>query len=499
MSMLEGFYSEVAVSNAYDKTNDMFKVSSMQKKFRDSFNGASLDTTKWDTTTLNGGALTFGGGVATMTLPVTANAEVSITSKELFTVPFRSLVGLRLPARQAGQSLVIELVSVDANGNIDNQFGCGWRIDGTGTGSQAIYDTWTGGNPKLSSALTTIVDIGSTFNMLELELFADECWFHSRTLDSTGGRANSYVRHQQIPEPNRLYKLRVRFANGASNVATANLTSQFQFALVNDYAELTAEITAGRGNNVAGSGIYATVGGSVSVSSGNITINGVSNIPYTDSTTNLAANAIFTGTSRDCGSTSSLLTNKVRVLVNHLAGLGHGHLVLEQSTDGTTWRETNRVPIPSDTNFRCFDFPVILRYSRVRFLNGTIAQTAFMLASALIRVDGSVDYAKNIHFTDSITNLAASATFTGVTLFLGHNHSFDRFHANSFSDQVGTLIIEESRDGVTFRQVGSVATVANTLASLEVGVIMPYVRVKYINGAIAQTTFELCSLLSCDR
>ena len=62
------------------------------------------------------------------------------------------------------------------------------------------------------------------WSVLEIEPTNDECWFHARTLDSAAARSNSYVRHQQIPEPNALYRfwIRVRnrqFVNGASAAA----------------------------------------------------------------------------------------------------------------------------------------------------------------------------------------------------------------------------------------------------------------------------------------
>jgi hypothetical protein len=84
-------------------------------------------------------------------------------------------------------------------------------------------------------------------------------------MDSSSGRSNSYVRHQQIPDPNGLYKVRIRVSNRATAPASST-TVNIQYVTVIDYAELTAEITAGRGNIAQGQGIYAQVGGTVSIS-----------------------------------------------------------------------------------------------------------------------------------------------------------------------------------------------------------------------------------------
>jgi hypothetical protein len=172
--------------------------------------------------------------------------------------------------------------------------------------------------------------------VLEIEPTNDECWFHGRQIDTTAARSNSYVRHQQIPEPNALYRFRIRvrnrqFINGISavanngsglvritraahgfatndvvtvadvsgvpgangtftitvidansfdlvgstfsgaylntgwasvsrNLAPASSTDvKVQFVTIADYAELTTEITAGRGQSVAGQGLGVNV------------------------------------------------------------------------------------------------------------------------------------------------------------------------------------------------------------------------------------------------
>lgn len=224
-----------------------------------------------------------------------------------------------------------------ATGQLDGRSAAAWRLDGTSP-TLANYEVGSEGGPRLVSAsASTIPTTAPTgWSVLELEPTNDECWFHGRLLDTTAARANSYVRHQQIPEPNAAYRFRIRtrnrhYVNGISavtnngsgqvritraahgfatndvvtvpdvsgvpgangtftitvidannfalvgsrssgayvntgwasvsrNLPPASSTDvKVQFVTVADYAELTTEITAGRGQSVAGQGLGVNV------------------------------------------------------------------------------------------------------------------------------------------------------------------------------------------------------------------------------------------------
>ena len=250
----------------YDQQDDMLKVKSVQKKFRDSFGGASLDTTKWTSSVGSGASITLGSGVMNMVSGVVANAETYILSKEVFTIPFRVSIGFTMSQRIANQEFFVEMVSVDpVTGVPDGKHSAAWDFDST-TATSAKYLVSNSGLPPLASGYVTVPTTASG-GIYEIEPFADEAWFHGGTLDSTSGRANSYRRHQQIPDPNAVYKLRLRWKNGATAPASTT-TAVVQYVSVQDYAELTAEITAGRGQGVAGQAIAAAV-----VSMPTVTIN----------------------------------------------------------------------------------------------------------------------------------------------------------------------------------------------------------------------------------
>lgn len=78
---------------------------------------------------------------------------------------------------------------------------------------------------------------------------------------------------------------------------------------------------------------------------------------------------------------------------------------------------------------------------------------------------------------------------TGQARDAGAVAESDRFGAIVHSDQAGTLYIDGAFNRVTqnWRQLGSVAVVANTPVDLDIPVRFPLMRVRYVNGATATT------------
>ena len=217
---------------AYNSHEDMLKVCSMQRKFRDSFPGSSLNADYWESQNGTGTTITVGSGTLTMGSGTTIAAESWVLSKEMFTIPFRLSFGLSLSQRIANQSFYVELVSVDPiTGVPDGLHKCAWMFDGT-SDTQAKYVVQNSGVTELVSAASTIPTTASG-SFFELEPFADESWFHGGALDSTSARANSYRRHQQIPDPNALYKLRMRWKNFLSCLSGSELNPAYPSMQVN--------------------------------------------------------------------------------------------------------------------------------------------------------------------------------------------------------------------------------------------------------------------------
>lgn len=353
-------------------------VTSMQKKFRDSFSGTALRSEKWESFT-NGGTLAVAGGLLTLGSLAVANAEVYVISKETFSVPFRIGVGLTLSQRIANQTFLIEAISVNPKTGLpDGLNTIAWAFDGT-SATTAKYRVQSEGAGNLDSAASTVVTTAGT-GFYELETFPDEAWFHSSTLDATTGRLNSYRRHQQIPDPNAVYRIRLRFLNGAVAPAS-NTNAAIQFVSVQDYVELTAEITAGRGQSTAGQSMAVNVtGGTVAATVSLGTVSNVDNVFWNESVTAQAISATVTGTARDAGVAVAVAHRYAQFNAFAFANQD-GTLRIEASTDNVTWRTVSTVALAANDS-KVLTVPVMARYHRAVYVNGATAQTAFMLNTA---------------------------------------------------------------------------------------------------------------------
>lgn len=108
-------------------------------------------------------------------------------------------------------------------------------------------------------------------------------------------------------------------------------------------------------------------------------------------------------------------------------------------------------------------------------------------------VTANIGTAGLIAYTDSSTNLAGAAAFTGASRDGGATPAYNMFVANAIADKDGTLYIQKSTDGTTWRNAAMVAVTANVPKELIVKVTTRYNRVYYVNGATSQTQFLLTS------
>ena len=246
-------------------------VQTVTAKFRENFPGAAVDTAIWDTAVGTGGSLSVSGGVLTMASGTTANAVTSIINRQTFSVPFRLSIGLSLSQRIANQSFIVELVSIGDDGLPDGRNHAAWVFDGT-TATQAKYQVQNNGLTPLTSAAVTAPTTAST-QLFEIEPYADECWWHGSPVDATANRTNSYRRQTQSPDPNALYEVRLRWVNGATAPASST-NALVSFVTVTDYAEITAEITAGRGQASGGQAIATVFTGSTATGVASLNVQG---------------------------------------------------------------------------------------------------------------------------------------------------------------------------------------------------------------------------------
>lgn len=246
-------------------------VQTVSAKFRESFPGSAVRAGVWDSSVGTGGSISVASGQLTMASGTTANSVTSITGKQSFTVPFRFSIGLSLSQRIANQTFFVEVVSIGNDGLPDGLNQAAWVFDGT-TATQAKYQVQVDGLTALTSSAVTVVTTASTA-LFEIEPFADECWWHSSAVDSTGNRSNSYRRQLQSPDPNALYEVRLRWVNGSTAPASST-NAVVSFITLSDYAEITAEITAGRGQASGGQAIATVFTGSTATGTASLNVQG---------------------------------------------------------------------------------------------------------------------------------------------------------------------------------------------------------------------------------
>jgi hypothetical protein len=104
--------------------------------------------------------------------------------------------------------------------------------------------------------------------------------------------------------------------------------------------------------------------------------------------------------------------------------------------------------------------------------------------------------ANNAFYNETTSAQAASATFTGTSRDIGAAasilHRYSAFNAAVFANVAGSVRIEMSNDGTTWRRAtADTAVAANNPVFLSIPTTTRYHRAVYVNGAAAQTAFML--------
>ena len=86
------------------------------------------------------------------------------------------------------------------------------------------------------------------------------------------------------------------------------------------------------------------------------------------------------------------------------------------------------------------------------------------------------------------TALGANASYTSGSFTVS---GYGRIVGSCYADQAGTLYVEQSSDGTNFDVQSTFSYSAGALLGFSVEVVAPTARVRYVNGATAQTVFRL--------
>ena len=246
-----GHRPEVVVAGWNEKDNAV-TISSMQKRMRDDFISA-LNATKWDVVKGAGDSWSYSSG-AILTKGTTINTVSYLLSKATFLLPFRFCFGITLSQRIANQTFEIGIVSVDETTGVpDEKYVASWLFDGT------VQTT----NKYRTAAESSIVDTPQTTataaggGVFDIIVSTDECWFSSNSVDSSSFKSASFRRQTKLPDPDKLYKLRIRAINGGTAPASAT-TMTVSFIALEDFAEVMIDSNA-FGSNTSGSALPVNV------------------------------------------------------------------------------------------------------------------------------------------------------------------------------------------------------------------------------------------------
>jgi hypothetical protein len=107
--------------------------------------------------------------------------------------------------------------------------------------------------------------------------------------------------------------------------------------------------------------------------------------------------------------------------------------------------------------------------------------------------------AANQNFVESTTALAAASSITAAARGVGTETRFAFFVAEAYADQAGTLYVERSTNGTTWvpaNGTSGTAVAAGASVQVKLTITTAQYRVRFLNGATAQTSFLLTSAIS---
>jgi hypothetical protein len=250
------------------------QINSVSSKWADDFGGSELNLTKWDVTEVTPGiTYNVAGSILAITLGTTANAETHFLSKELVTIPADIYAVIGMSQRIVDNNVWFELVEVDNAGvpvvnpnnaaEWSNRAGVGFISSATAGAAQV--ETISDSSPAASAPVaTTSWTSVTTVHEVHIEYRAQDTIAFGVGVDGSSSRTGNLRLSRSAPDPNKLYRFRIRVKNGATPPATSTVLSIYR-VLQMDVQELTTEITGGRGDTAAGKAMAVITASTVNV------------------------------------------------------------------------------------------------------------------------------------------------------------------------------------------------------------------------------------------
>jgi hypothetical protein len=111
------------------------------------------------------------------------------------------------------------------------------------------------------------------------------------------------------------------------------------------------------------------------------------------------------------------------------------------------------------------------------------------LAGAVIQLPTNLQSSRQGTLDSTTTALAASGTYTTASAV--SCAVYRRIVGSVYCDQDGTLNVQQSPDGTDWDVTSTFTVTGGTGQGFSVEVVAPYMRLDYVNGTTAQTTFRL--------
>lgn len=290
---LEGDEHGMFVRTAgYDPDNDKIQVGTARDKFRDEFFDFNT-TDNWDVVqTGSGHAISVAGAAngaryLNINTGTAISTETIIQTKKSFKLPLKVAIGLSLSQRIANQEFYIELVGVGSNGNVetdvtypstslnDTKNAMSLKFSGTTATNAIAHVRGFGISELVSSAVTTVSSAatGTTPNFIpsglfELNLDMEQAIWSSWAIDSLAAATGHFKRSQNLPDPSKEYKIRIRTRNLSTAPASAT-DIRVHFIRVLDSTRMTVDFSRhmGRTTDVASSlPVYISGAGTLTTS-----------------------------------------------------------------------------------------------------------------------------------------------------------------------------------------------------------------------------------------
>jgi hypothetical protein len=395
--------------SGFEPNGQKLLVGTARDRFFDNFN--SFDTTDtWELVQTGPGMSITGplGGAAPGSGPylnIASGVDVGktiILSRSSFSLPVELRYQITASQRIAGNRLLVGFVQVDDSGAIitDTTYSTAPEVldcrnavfhqhDGTtATTAQLRVRAAGGGTDQVANAFGTgftTVAGGTAPNFLSATTYAlllerdkiNSRAFGMNVLTNSGGQF-SYDR--LLVNPTRRYKVCIIIENDAVPASSTD----WRLHLVNVMDATRFDVSARNAGNTDGAKAFPVwnVGGTtlITTATGGIAVT-IAPLVQAETTTNLGANATFTGTTRDGGSTAVYATFNVLGISPQ-----SGTVEVQMGTATPATFVCARQAVVANEPFQ-IKVPVTARYYRVVFINGATAMTgsAFMINSAFQR------------------------------------------------------------------------------------------------------------------